>query len=159
MPRQANKAPRKSDVARRPGKIDKLVSLASAEERQSGEKTGRAQSQLNDHLRRLAELNAYRQAYADKADSDARVHSVHWKDYQNFLFRLDEAVRSQQEIIHDSERTLESHRRRWMAKRQRLESLQRVQDRYLKEARVQAERREQRRLDDLPAQGDIFNDD
>ena len=48
-------------MARRPGKIEKLVSLANAEERQSGERTGRVQSKLNEQLRRLAELNAYRQ--------------------------------------------------------------------------------------------------
>ncbi len=144
-------------MARRPGKIDKLVSLASAEERQTGQRAGRVQSQLNDQLRRLAELNAYREAYAEKGESSARIHSVHWKDYQNFLYRLDEAVRSQRDIVHDCEQTLESHRQRWMAKRQRLESLQRVQTRYLKEAAVSEERREQRTLDDLPAKGDIFD--
>ncbi len=146
-------------MARRPDKIDKLVSLASAEERQTGQRAGRVQSQLNDHLKRLSELNAYRQAYADKAENNARIHSAHWKDYQNFLFRLDEAARSQREIVQDCERTLESHRQRWMAKRQRLESLQRVQSRYLKEATADAYRSEQRTLDDLPAKGDIFGRD
>ncbi len=146
-------------MARQPGKIDKLVSLANAEERQSGERTGRVQSQLNDQLRRLAELNAYRQSYAEKGDDQERIHSVHWKDYQNFLYRLDQAVRSQQQIVQDCERALETHRRHWLKKRQRLESLQKVQDRYLKEAEIQEDRREQRVLDDLPTKPPIFNDD
>lgn len=145
-------------MARRPDKIEKLVSLASAEERQSGESTGRVQSQLNDQLRRLSELNAYRQAYASKADDQERIHSVHWKDYQNFLYRLDQAVRAQQEIVQDCERSLESHRRRWLQKRQRLESLQKVQTRYQKEAAILDERREQRILDDLPAKDSIFDE-
>ncbi len=146
-------------MARRPGKIDKLVSLANAEERQSGERTGRVQSQLNEQLKRLAELNAYRQAYAGKAEDQERIHSVHWKDYQNFLFKLDQAVRSQQEIVQDCERSLETHRQRWMQKRQRLESLQKVQDRYLKEAEIIEDRREQRVLDDLPSKPPVFEDD
>ena len=146
-------------MARRPGKIDKLVSLASAEERQSGERTGRVQSQLNEQLRKLAELNAYRQTYADKAEDHGRIHSVHWKDYQNFLYRLDQAVRSQQEIVQDCERSLETHRQRWMAKRQRLESLQKVQSRYLREAEILEERREQRTLDDMPPKDPIFDDE
>ncbi len=145
-------------MARRPEKIDKLVSLASAEERQSGESTGRVQSRLNDQLRRLSELNAYRQAYAGKADDQERIHSAHWKDYQNFLYRLDQAVRAQQEIVQDCERSLESHRRRWLQKRQRLESLQKVQTRYQKEAAIRDERREQRILDDMPAKDPIFDD-
>ncbi len=145
-------------MARRPGKIDKLVSLASAEERQSGERTGRVQSQLNEQLARLAELNAYRQSYAGKADDKERVHSVHWKDYQNFLYRLDQAVRSQQAIVQDCERSLATHRQHWMKKRQRLESLQKVQTRYQKEAAILHDRREQRILDDLPAKDPIFDE-
>lgn len=146
-------------MARRPDKIDKLVSLANAEERQTGEQAGRVQSQLNDHLRRLAELSAYRRAYGDKAEGQERVRSAHWKDYQNFLSRLDQAVRSQQEIVQDCERSLESHRQRWMQKRRRLESLQKVQKRYLKEALIADERREQRVLDDLPARATMYDEE
>ncbi len=145
-------------MARRPDKIDKLVSLASAEERQSGERAGRVQSQLNEQLSRLAELNAYRQSYAEKAEDHGRVHSVHWKDYQNFLYKLDQAVRSQQSIVQDCERSLESHRQRGMQKRQRLESLQKVQTRYQKEAAILEDRREQRTLDDMPAKDPIFDE-
>ena len=146
-------------MARRPDKIEKLVSLANAEERQSGERTGRVQSQLNEQLRRLAELNAYRRSYAGKTDDQARIHSVHWKDYQNFLFRLDQAVRSQQEIVRDCERSLETHRRRWLEKRQRLDSLEKVRKRYLKEAEILDDRREQRVLDDLPSKPPVFGGD
>ena len=146
-------------MARRPDKIKKLVSLANAEERQSGERTGRVQTQLNEQLSRLSELNAYRQAYAEKAENQERIHSAHWKDYQNFLYRLDQAVRSQQEIVQDCERSLETHRQRWLQKRQRLESLQKVENRYLKEAEIQDDRREQRVLDDLPAKAPIFDGD
>ena len=84
---------------------------------------------------------------------------MHWKDYQNFLFKLDQAVRSQQQIVQDCERSLESHRQRWLQKRQRLESLQKVQNRYLKEAEIRDDRREQRVLDDLPPKPPIFEDD
>lgn len=138
-------------MKKRSGKIDKFVSLAGAEERRSGQLTGRSQRKLTEQLQRLGELNAYRQGYASKASDSAKVHSAHWKDYQNFLFRLDQAVHSQQQIVHDCEQTLESHRRQWMAKRQRVESLERVRDRYRSEENSHSERLEQRALDDLPA--------
>lgn len=146
-------------MKKRSRKIDKIVALAGAEERRHGEETGRSQAQLNDQLSRLAELNAYRQGYADKTGNSADVHSAHWKDYQNFLYRLDDAVRSQQQIVQDCEQTVESHRRRWMAKRRRLESLERVLERYQKEEHSHAERLEQRALDDLPALPDAYGDD
>ena len=84
---------------------------------------------------------------------------MHWKDYQNFLYRLDKAVLSQQEIVQDCERSLDAHRQRWLQKRQRRESLQKVQTRYLKEAEILDDRREQRVLDDLPNKAPIFDED
>ncbi len=134
------------------------MSLAEAEERRYGQMTGKSQLQLNDQLERLGELNAHRQSYVSKAKDIADIHSAHWKDYQNFLYRLDDAVRSQQSIVTDCEQTLESHRRRWMAKRRRLESLNRVLDRYQREEQVLSERREQKALDDIPAQPDLYEE-
>lgn len=144
-------------MKRRGPKIEKVIALAGAEERQCGEATGRSRSQLNDHLRRLAELNAYRESYAAKLPRASDLNSAHWKDYRNFLAKLDEAVRSQQQIVRDCERTLESHRRRWLQKRQRLESLERVRERYLTQAAIHADRLEQRVLDDLPSPPDLFD--
>jgi len=130
-------------------KMHKFVTLAQAEERRSGEQTGRSQAQLNEQVDRLGELNAYRHGYVVKASDMSKLHAAHWKDYQNFLFRLDTAVRSQGQLIQDCEESVALHRRQWVARRQRLESLERVLDRYQQQERVEAERQEQRVLDDL----------
>lgn len=144
---------------KRSRKIDKIVSLASAEEKRHSEITGRSQQTLNDHLHRLGELSAHRHNYASKATSAAEIHSAHWKDYQNFLYRLDDAVRAQRSIVSDCEQDVELHRRRWMVKRQRLESLERVLERYQNDERIAANRREQRVLDDLVTTSRQFADD
>jgi flagellar export protein FliJ len=78
------------------------------------------------------------------------MSSAHLKDYHDFLHRLDTAVKAQQQLVRDSEKNLEAHRKRWIAKRQRLESLQRVLDRYQEEDQLHDARMEQKRLDDLP---------
>jgi len=78
------------------------------------------------------------------------VSSAHWQDYQDFLRRLDTAVNAQQQIVRDCERNLEIHRQRWMAKRQRLQSLERVLEKYETEDQIHEARREQKRLDELP---------
>lgn len=137
-------------MRKRSRKLKKIVSLASSEERRHGAATGKSRAQLDDQMARLGELNAYRQGYAEAPQATTGVSSAHWKDYQSFLQRLDQAVAAQQQIVRDSEQNLELHRRRWMAKRQRLESLQRVLDRYRDDERAEQDRQQQRLDDDLP---------
>jgi len=139
-------------------KIGKVVALEAAEERRQGIVTARSQRQLQEQMARLGELNAYRQSYGDRSRSMQQVSSVHWKDYQNFLARLDQAVQSQQQIVNDSEQNLDAHRRRWLAKRQRLDSLQRVLERYQDEEHQFLERQQQRIQDDLPRPDQPYSD-
>ncbi|MDH3747778.1 MAG: flagellar export protein FliJ [Gammaproteobacteria bacterium] len=146
-------------MKKRSARLKKIVALAEAEERNQRVLTGRSQSQLNQQFGRLGELNAYRQSYADKAKHNADLRSAHWKDYQNFLSKLDRAVRSQRQIVHDCEQSLETHRRQWMEKRQRLESLERVRERYQQEEHLHDERLEQRTQDDMPAAPRLYEDD
>lgn len=146
-------------MKKRVGRLKKIVSLAEAEERHHGVLTGRSQSRLTEQVDRLGELNAYRQSYANKVKKNADLHSAHWKDYQNFLIRLDRAVRTQRQIVNDCEQSLESHRRKWIGKRQRLESLERVCERFQHEEHLHVERLEQRRQDDMPATPPLYKDD
>lgn len=140
-------------------KIGKVAALASAEERRFGEMAGRAQRHLQEQLDRLGELNAFRHNYAKKVSGQSTLRAAHWQDYQAFLHRLDTAVNAQQQIVRDSEKSLEIHRQRWIAKRQRLESLQRVLDKYRADERVQEARREQKQLDELPIRQSAFHDE
>ena len=143
-------------MKRRSVKLEKFVSLASTEERSLGEATGLSQRRLQEELERLGELNAYRVDYAGKAGDLHDIDAPHWKDYQRFLARLDEAVRSQEQLVRACEKNVEAHRQRWLAKRRRLESLERVLDRYRREELSADERRAQRELDDLPALPDPY---
>jgi len=135
---------------KRTNKLDKVVSLAASEERRFGEQTGRSQQALNEEVHRLGELNAYRHSYANKPPRPSGVSAVHWQDHQNFLARLDTAVRSQQQIIRDCEQNVEVHRSRWLQKRQKLESLERVLEKSRQQDAVYESRQEQKMQDDLP---------
>ena len=143
-------------MKKRSVRLQKIIALAEAEERHLGAITGRAQARLKEQVARLGELNVYRQEYADKAQGNEQLHSAHWKDYQNFLFRLDGAVRSQQAIVQECQQNLEAHRRQWMVKRQRLESLDRVRERFEQEERIHEDRIEQRTQDELPTAAESY---
>lgn len=137
-------------MKRKIAKISKVVSIAASEERRFSEQTGRSQRALNQQLERLKELNAYQRGYNSKAPVAAGMSSAHWKDYQTFIQRLDQATRTQQQVIRECEQNLEMHRRRWMVKRQKLESLERVLEKCHQREVVYASRLEQKQLDDLP---------
>lgn len=111
---------------------------------------GRSRQHLDAQLERLGELNAFRHNYATRNSASTAMSSAHLKDYHDFLQRLDTAVNAQQQIVRECEQNLEAHRKRWIAKRQRLESLRRVLDRYQEEDDLHDARMEQKRLDDLP---------
>ena len=142
-------------MKKRTRKIDKIVSLAASEERRLGEMVGRCRRRLDEQLARLGELNAYRHTYAKKSPQGSSVSAAQWKDYQNFLHRLDGALQAQQQIVSDCEQTLETHRQRWLAKRRRLESLERVLEKYQQADRATEDRLEQKALDDLPARRNV----
>ena len=136
-------------MKRQTKKIKKVVSLAASEEKTFGEQAGRSQQALNDQMERLGELNAFRQNYRNKNPATSGVSAVRWKDYQNFLQRLDRAVYSQQQIIHDCEQNVAAHRKRWMLKRQKLESLERVLEKCQQRDANYEARLEQKQQDDV----------
>lgn len=130
-------------------RLRKVLTITENEERRSGSEAARSRVQLEEQRQKLGELNAYRHDYAARSNGLQDIASVHWKDYQGFLQRLDAAVRSQQQLVRDCEQQFEAHRRRWMLKRQRLDSLERVLERFEKQEQQLAGRREQRIADEL----------
>jgi flagellar FliJ protein len=142
---------------RRSTRIEKVASIAGSEERRESIELGKAQRALYDEIDRLAELQDYRRSYAERSLPDASLSAVRWQDYQHFLNRLDRAVTAQQQLILDGERNIDAHRRRWMAKRQRLESLERVVERYRKSESAHDERIVQKALDELPRPREFYD--
>ena len=94
------------------------------------------------------------QPYLRSRGEDVKIPGASADRYQNFLQRLDKAVVSQQQIIRDCEQNLEAHRKRWMVKRQRLESLERVLEKCRNRDAVYEARLEQRQMDDLYCKSD-----
>ena len=130
--------------------------MAESEEKQECQNMGRAQKQLNAEANRLQELCAYRHSYAGKRQTKGNVSPVHWQDYQNFLQRLDQAVSTQKQKVLTEEQNRDGHRRRWMAKRQKMESLERIIDRHRKAENQALERALQKALDDIPVAKGLY---
>ncbi len=130
-------------------RMRKLADLARSEERRVCEEMGRAQRQLNEHEERLDELEAYRRDYSDKFRPGGHLSPARWQDYQHFLQRIDDAVVEQRSQIEAGKAARDAHRRRWLIRRQKLESIERVVERFRKDEDERAERRQQRTLDEI----------
>ena len=130
-------------------RIDKVRAVAEAEEKACCREMGASQRKLDEEIERLEELKAYRVGYDKKQATPATIGAVQWADYQRFLQRLDEAVAAQSLVVLDNREKVELHRRQWMVKRQRLESLGRVVERFRNLELVEEERRLQKSMDEL----------
>lgn len=132
------------------GRMQRVLALAASEEKRECQEMGKSQRTLDEELRRVEELAAYRRSYAERPAPTGAVDAARWIDYQNFLRRLDQAVELQTRVVSESERHLDAHRTRWLVKRQRLESLERVVERQAEALKRHDERRQQKAIDDLP---------
>ena len=137
----------------RSDRMEKIFKLAKAEERRVAEEMGRVQRSLNAEISRLQELESYRQNYTDQFKSDGKLSAARWQDYQNFLERIDRAVDSQKQQIMTGRESRDVHRRRWMLEKQKLDSLERVVERFRKAEGLETDRRTQKDMDELTATG------
>ena len=136
--------------------MERIYVVAKSEERKKCQEMGRAQLLLDAEINRLSELQSYRQTYEERASSESGIHPAHWADYQNFLHRLSDAVTEQEKHVLTGRENRDLHRKNWMAKRKRLDSLQRVVDRYRQIEDLEMEQKLQKSLDDRPHTKNVF---
>ena len=142
-------------MKRRKQRMDKVFQLAELDEKQQARAMGQSQRSLDDEIKRLEELKAYRLSYG-KECRQGQFNSIQWQDYQNFLKRLDEAVEIQTRVVLDGRHKRDAHRSRWMSKRRKVESLEKVVTRVRQQETAAAERTEQKLADELCTNSNRF---
>ncbi len=146
-------------VKKRSTRMQPVHDVASAEEKDLSRELGQAERTLDEQIHRLQELRSHREEYAAKSRQSEALGSSQWRDYRLFLDRLNQAIVMQEGIIADWRRRRDDLRRQWQVKRQRLESLDRIIDRYRRSELVEEERREQRAVDAQARPRTVFGDD
>jgi flagellar FliJ protein len=144
---------------KRAERIRNLYSLAQHEERQHSRAFAVAQQKVRDDLKRLEELSKYRREYRQSLPSRSGSSSMHWQEHHKFLQRLDQAVSAQHAVLRDAREHREAQRKRWLVKRQRLDSLGKVLERHERTERQSEDRREQRELDAISPRSGSFSED
>lgn len=125
--------------------------MAEKAEREAALQLGRAQGLLGQAQTKLADLENYLQGYQQQWMSEGqRGVSGQWlMNYQRFLSQLDVAIAQQQQAVNWHRNNLDKVREVWQQRYARLEGLRKLVQRYLDEARLAEDKREQKLLDEL----------
>ncbi|SDH97460.1 flagellar FliJ protein [Pseudomonas delhiensis] len=136
---------------RRADRLAPVVEMALKAEREAARQLGVAQGQLLQAQRKLAELERFRADYQQQwIDRGRQGVSGQWLlDYQRFLAQLETAVEQQNRSLAWHQDVVEKARATWAEKYARLEGLRKLVERYREEARLLADKQEQKQLDEF----------
>jgi len=114
------------------------------------QQVAQSQGMLELEQTKLTELKQYKLEYLQKKQRDVGVFSVlELQEFNRFLQQLEDTIARQKEVISLRERELEQKRVAWNATRIDSKVMHKVVDKLHKQEIVEAERREQKALDEF----------
>lgn len=132
-------------------RLTPVLDIALEEERKSASMLGDCQRQVDDAEARLRDLEFYCKEY-QKGWTQRGQQGVgrEWLlNYQRFMAQMQTAIEQQQKTVIWQQQSLAKARETWRLKYQRLEAMRKLIERYQQEARVRADKQEQKLLDEL----------
>lgn len=135
----------------RAARLAPVVAMAERAEREAALQLGHCQGLLSQAEVKLGELEHYRSDYQQQwIDEGQRGVSGQWlMNYQRFLSQLETAIGQQRNTMEWHRHNAEKAREIWQQRYARLEGLRKLVQRYLDEARLAEDKREQKLLDEL----------
>ncbi|WXL24508.1 flagellar export protein FliJ [Ectopseudomonas mendocina] len=135
----------------RAARLAPVVEMAEKEERDAATLLGRCQGQLQQAERQLGDLQNYLGDYQQQWITEGqRGVSGQWlMNYQRFLSQLETAINQQRNSVEWHRSNMLKARDAWQQRYARLEGLRKLVKRYLDEARMAEDKREQKLLDEL----------
>ena len=106
-----------------------------------------------DAQAKLDLLYQYRLEYAQRFQDSAQsgLSPQQWKNFQDFLARLDDAIAQQREIVNQSKKRTAAGQSHWQEQRIRLQAIDTLSLRHAKAEQAREARREQKVVDEFAA--------
>ncbi|UVE16372.1 flagellar export protein FliJ [Pseudomonas sp. LS44] len=132
-------------------RLQPVIEMAERAEREAARQLGKLQGLLSQAEAKLGELERFRADYQQQWITEGqRGVSGQWlMNYQRFLSQLETAIGQQRQSTTWHRDNLSKAREVWQQRYARLEGLRKLVQRYQDEARLAADKREQRLLDEL----------
>lgn len=108
-----------------------------------------------DMQKRLQLLLEYRDEYTARLARIAQtgMHSLGWRNYREFIDKIDAAIEQQRELAATAKREVETGQLHWHAQRRRLKSFETLSERHRSAENKTEARQEQKEQDDLALKG------
>ncbi len=108
-----------------------------------------------DMQQRLQLLLAYRSEYTARLANVAQtgMHSVGWRNFHEFIAKIDSAIEQQRELVARARQQVESGQRHWHAQQRRLKSFDTLSQRHYVAERRSESRLEQKEQDEFALRG------
>jgi flagellar FliJ protein len=129
-------------------RFEPIHEIASSSAKDLSRAMADAGRKVTELERQLEQLNSYRDEYVRNSQTNGAMDAVKLQNYRSFLDRLGEALNQHQKSLESARKEFDKRRALWSEKRVEAESLNRVVDRFRREERNAAERREQREGDE-----------
>jgi len=131
--------------------LDAVLQVKGEREREAGRLLAEKRRRLEEHEKRLAELESYRHHYLarlrDATGSGLGIGQL--KEYRIFLSRLDQALEQQRRTLQAARQAVEASQAQWLACRKEKKAVDKVAERRGREAEKRARSREQKECDEL----------
>lgn len=137
----------------KPFSLQTLLDLMQNRADEATRSLGKLIAAEKDARTRLEMLQQYRQEYADKLYGNAQqgVSQQEWRNFQEFLGRLDEAIDVQTRAVQDSVQRTANGQNYWLEQRNRLKAIDTLSERHQSTERYLANRQEQKQSDEFSA--------
>lgn len=135
----------------RAARLAPVIEMAERAERDAARLLGQGQVQLTQAETKLGELEQYFRDYQQQwMEQGSQGVSGQWlMNYQRFLSQLESAIGQQQRSVNWYRDNLLKLRQQWQQKHARVEGLSKLIESYQREARIAADKREQKLLDEF----------
>ena len=108
-----------------------------------------------DAKKKLDMLQEYRDEYAMRFSEAAKngLSQLQWKNYQDFLARLDEAIDSQRKFVAQQAKNTEEGQKNWQFHRRKLKAFDTLADRHYSAENAREIKQDQKLQDEFAARG------
>ncbi|SCY07744.1 flagellar FliJ protein [Nitrosospira sp. Nl5] len=130
--------------------LDTLLEVAQTRTDDAAKRLGALNAQGLDMEARLALLVQYWHEYCDRfqASMQRGLTASDWRNYQEFLNKLDAAIVQQREVLASTRRRVEAGQVAWQSARRTLKSYDTLAQRHMRADLLHLARREQKETDE-----------
>jgi len=131
-------------------RLQPVVDFNQRKEIDAAKELANASSNVLIQKQRLQEFESYRSEYGDQfaqAGSDG-LSAARLRDFQAFISKLNHVVEQQRTAIENAEKEYEVKKRQWLAARNKLKAINKVQRKHVLKEDVAEEKKLQKEQDD-----------